>query len=292
MSRDYQRRRSVPVVDVADDALTDYPAYDTDEHSMYKAPDHAEITGQLISSANDFEVLQGQFNSLWMLVKDDIVAHQISTAQFSVLVASLPADTSNRYPDFLNPLKTIFSGVEDHDSLLPMVYYWHYLSFDMLDRVANSFNLVAVQREFNSYKNTVHLFRRRTTLIAFLENETTNRPCPSQFMKITKRFTWPETATLQLLEEFRLDYMALYELQPYSMILGFVEMTSHSFKVTWFIPDVMRHLLTMAHPEALINKYNMVGGEDRGETNLLVRVGLIHIIILCLCLVHRVSLIS
>ena len=274
MYRKNQRRRSVPVVDVADDALTDYRANDTDEHNMYKAPDHAEITGHLNkspSSANEFEVLQGQFNSLQKLVKYGMVTRHISTAQFSVLVASLSADTSNRYPNFLNPLKTTFSGVEDHESLLPMVFYWHYLSFDMLDHVANSFNLVAVQREFNSYKNTVHLFRRRTTLIAFLENETTKRPCPPQFVKMTEQFAWPETATLQLLEEFRVDYMAHYELQPYSMILGFVEMTSHSFKVTWFIPDVMRHLSTMAHPEALFNRYSLIDrvrGEGHAETNL------------------------
>ena len=199
-----------------------------------------------------------------------MVNQDISTAQFSDLVVSLPADTSNSHPAFLKPLITVLSRVVDHfESLGAMIYYWHYLSFDMLNHVANSFNLEAVQGKFDDFKNEVQRFRGRTTLAAFSVNETMKRVCPPQFREIITQFEWPETATLQLLEEFRVDYMAHFELRPYSMILGFVEKIepSHSFSVTWFIPGVVSPLLIGAPPEALIDRYSLVGkvrGEDRG----------------------------
>ena len=202
-------------------------------------------------------------------MKNSMVIHHISTAQFSDLVVSLPADTGNSHPAFLKPLKTVLSRVVDHfESLGAMIYYWHYLSFDMLDHVANSFDLVAVQGKFLNFKNEVNHFRGRKTLADFCKKET-KRVCPPQFREIITQFEWPETAMLQLLEEFRVDYMAHYELQPYSMILGFVEKIepSHSFSVTWFIPGVVSPLLIGAPPEALIDRYSILGkvrGEDYG----------------------------
>ena len=202
-------------------------------------------------------------------MKNSMVNQDISTAQFSDMVVSLPADTGNSHPAFLKPLKTVLLRVVDHfESLGAMIYYWHYLSFDMLDHVANSFDLEAVQGKFDDFKNEVQRFRGRTTLAAFSVNET-KRVCPPRFREIITQFEWPETATLQRLEEFRVDYMAHYQLQPYSMILGFVEKIepSHSFSVTWFIPGVVSPLLIGAPPEALIDRYSILGkvrGEDYG----------------------------
>ncbi|CAI8056614.1 hypothetical protein GBAR_LOCUS30851, partial [Geodia barretti] len=52
-------------------------------------------------------------------------------------------------------------------------------------------------------------------------------------------------------------FLRNYQLNCFSMILGFVEMIepSHSFNVTWFIPHVVTKLLTSPLPEALTTQY-------------------------------------
>ena len=191
-----------------------------------------------------------------------MVLRHITTAQFSALVTCLSADKANNYPAFLKPLGTLlFNVVHHYESLGAMIYYWHYLSYHMLDYLSESLNLEDVQEQFQEYKDEVHMFKKQTTLIAFSKTEKIKRVCPPCFKEIVTQFLWPDTATLELLEEFRNDYLRHYDLHSYSMILGFVELLepSHFVSVTWFVPRVVAVSLMGASPESLKKRYSIVG---------------------------------
>lgn len=187
-----------------------------------------------------------------------MASHGITTPQFSAMVISLSADKNNNHPAFLKPLATVLLKViHNLESLGAMIYYWHYLCYDMLKYlVLSSFNLHDVQMPFEVYETKINTFRRQTTMVAFCDTEIRMRVCPPQYVEIVTQFQWSENDTLQRLEEFRMDYLRHYHLHDYSMILGFVERmeTKHSFSVTWFIPHVIAASVTEL-PEQLVDQY-------------------------------------
>jgi hypothetical protein len=198
------------------------------------------------------------FNSLRELIKCRMVSHNVTITQFSDVVTSLSADTSGDYSAFLKPLETVLFKVIHHlESLGAMMYYWHYLSYDMLEHVALQLNLDGVEPEMQSFKEDAEEFRRCTTMAAFSQTEKMKRVCPPLYSEIVTKLQWSETDTLRRLEEFRMAFLRNYQLNSFSMILGFVAMIepSHSFNVTWFIPHVVTKVLTSPLPESLTTQY-------------------------------------
>ena len=188
-----------------------------------------------------------------------MVSHNVSITQFSELVSSLSADTNNNHSAFLKPLGTVLFKVVHHfESLGAMIYYWHYLSYDMLEHIGLGLNLDGIQPEFQKFKEDIQAFRRQTTMAAFSQTEKMKRVCPPLYSELVTQFLWSETDTLQRLEEFRLDYLRNYQLHGYSMILGFVEMMESSFTVTWFIPQVVIASLGSPLPEEFATQYSAV----------------------------------
>ena len=187
-----------------------------------------------------------------------MASHGITTPKFSAMVISFSADKNNNHPAFLKPLATVLLKViHNLESLGAMIYYWHYLCYDMLKYLAlSSFNLHDVQMPFEIYETKINKFRRQTTMVAFCDTEIRRRVCPPQYVEIVTQFQWSETDTLQRLEDFRMDYLRHYHLHSYSMILGFVERmeTEHSFSVIWFVPHVIAASLTEL-PEQLVDQY-------------------------------------
>ena len=204
------------------------------------------------------ESLEKHFNSLRELVKCRMVSHNVTITQFSDVVTSLSADTNGDYSAFLRHLETVLLKVIHHlECLGAMIYYWHYLSYDMLEHVALRLNLDGVEPEMQRFKEDAEEFRRCTTMAAFSQTEKMKRVCPPLYFEIVTKFQWSETDTLRRLEEFRMAFLRNYQLNSFSMILGFVEMIepSHSFNVTWFIPHVVTKLLTSPLPESLTTQY-------------------------------------
>ena len=191
-----------------------------------------------------------------------MVMQRVTTAQFSALVTCLSADKANNYPAFLKQLGALlFNVVHHYESLGAMIYYWHYLSYHMLDYLSESLNLEDVQEQFQEYKDEVHIFQRQTTLVEICQTETIKRVCPPCYTEIVTQFLWPDTAILERLEDFRNDYLKHYDLHSYSMILGFVELVepSHTFRVTWFVPGIISDSLIGAVPESLNEQYTTTG---------------------------------
>lgn len=209
--------------------------------------------------------MQKRFNSLRELAGLSMASHRITTAQFSALVTSLSADKCNNHSAFLKQLKTVLTKVVHRfEALGAMIYYWHYLSYDMLEHVAATFNLKDVLNEFQQFKAEMSVFRKKTKMADFVQTETERRICPPGYTVILIQFNWVENdvnATLEHLEEFRHDYLDHHQLHGYSMILGFVEVKKlpYSYVVTWFTPGVLLDSLPETIPGELKKKYSIIG---------------------------------
>ena len=183
-------------------------------------------------------------------------------------MTSLPADTENAHPEFLKGLESVLSQVVDHFELLgAMIYYWHYLCYDLLDHMTSTFNLDDVQAELQVYRIDVQHFQQQTTLVEFCGTETMKRVCPPEFSELVTELLWPDTIKLERVEEFRKEYLQIYHFHNYCMILGFVQLIepSNAFRIHWFVPASATGTLKESNPEQLIERHNICRLEIAGE---------------------------
>ena len=120
-------------------------------------------------------------------------------------------------------------------------FYWNYLAYDLLDYLIRElakkhdfFLTVAV--EMSMYKKDLHEFRKRTKLVQFCQADPNplDEDPPPGFRKMVVKFDWPQTKTLEDVENFRRQYARCYDLQTCAMMLNSIR--TGSFTVTWFIP--------------------------------------------------------
>ena len=125
--------------------------------------------------------------------------------------------------------------------------YWSYLSYHLLEQLIEELNLEerafdAVAAEMAVYVKDLHKFMGEMTLDLYCQAEPyTSEDPPPEFRKLVVRFDWPQTATLQDVENFRIRYARCYDLQTCAMMLNSIG--TGSFTVTWFIPTAVVKLL-------------------------------------------------
>ena len=114
-------------------------------------------------------VSRTKFEIRWIFIlkiinKNVIVSHNchaystccISTAQVSIYITSLSADKNNLHVNFLKPLETVLLRVIDHFELLgAVIYYWHYICYDLLGHMVRTLNLNDTERELERYNSHV-----------------------------------------------------------------------------------------------------------------------------------------
>ena len=130
---------------------------------------------------------------------------------------------------------------EDHWELFGMLnFYWNYLSPDLLDQlleelVQKESAFKGIGKEMEKYKTDLLKFRQCTTLKLFCQADTrTECDPPPDFRKIVTKHDWPNTVTLEYVEQFRQQYAQAYNLHKCAMMLNRIR--PGSFTVTWFVP--------------------------------------------------------
>ena len=121
---------------------------------------------------------------------------------------------------------------EDHWELFGMLnLYWNYLSPDLLDQLLKELILkessfLAIGEEMEKYKTDLQNFRQRTTLKLFCQADTsTECEPPPGFQKMVIKHEWPDTVTLEDVEQFRQRYA-----RPYAYSLQTCAIMLHSIK--------------------------------------------------------------
>ena len=68
-------------------------------------------------------------------------------------------------------------------------------------------------------------------------------------------FEWPESVTLEVVEEFREEYASQYNLRECAMMIA--QVRSGSFIITWFIPESVADKLKAKVPRAILKKFSV-----------------------------------
>ena len=215
----------------------------------------------IVPVAESIAILEKKFQCLRELTKRRMETHQISLEQVAEYVTSLPFDTENMHPELLKSLGTVLYQVADHFELLgAMIYYWHYLCYDLLDDMTRTFKLDEVHNVLQVYKRDVQRFLEQTTLVEFCQTEKMKRVCPPKFTELVTEFSWPTTVKLERVEQFRRDYLRTYHLLDYAMILAFAQFIEPSriFRVHWFVPASVTRILQESPPDDFIDWYKIL----------------------------------
>ena len=104
----------------------------------------------------------------------------------------------------------------------------NYLAYHLLDYIASSFDLMEVNEKMQQYKSNLQKFRMKTPLTLFYNVVRKRRMRPSaNFQEMVGEFEWPENVTLEVVEQFRQEYVAHYNLHKCTMIVAEVCPASH-----------------------------------------------------------------
>ena len=136
------------------------------------------------------------------------------------------------------------SKSQDHLELFTQLnFYWNYLSFGLLhglidELFAKRNEFTEVQKEMEEYKQDMQKFKKNTKLVLFCQVDYSmlaiNQPCdlPPGFSKMVTEHKWPQTVTLQDVEEFRKRFLLTLRLPECAMVVNRIQ--EGCFKITWF----------------------------------------------------------
>ena len=179
-----------------------------------------------------------------------------------MLTAILSVDEHKK---FLEEKHKVLCECNDHWQLFGKLnLYWNYLACDLLDELIEELTVKnksfeSIAREMAAYKEDLQSFRKRTTLELFclaVPNKLPNPP-PDFKIMVTKH-NWPNTITLEAVEEFRKCFFRPFNLPKCAiMVHGII---IGSFEVTWFVfmPDTVIEMLKMTTGKiSVFRQYNV-----------------------------------
>ena len=181
--------------------------------------------------------LEKRFKNMKKLTREGLEKHQVSVKAVVESLTDLSADDMPDHKMFLQSnLQVLFDADNHYELFGSMNFYWGYLSYHLLDHLIQEFKIDNLKEEMKAYKQDIHEFIRRTSLVTFCQLQKRRRVDPPPgFRKVIAEHHWPDTVTLEVVEAFRQEYACEYGLRKCAMMLVSCEIGS--FLVTWFVPE-------------------------------------------------------
>ena len=209
--------------------------------------------------------LEKRFNALKKSTRECLERLQVPVKRVADSLTSLPADDVDEHKQFLESHLSALYHADDHSELFgTMNFHWNYQNPQLLDHLIREFNLEGVRGEMKTYKEDLHLFRKKTPLKLFCQSQKKKRiKPPPDFRDVVAEFDWPDDVTLEVVEEFRQEYADHYSLYKCAMMLAVLLIGS--FIITWFIPDSIVEKLKVKVPASILKSYSVAKLEIAGE---------------------------
>ena len=171
----------------------------------------------------------------------------------------------DEHKEFLKKQHKVLRKCDDHWELFgELNLYWNPFTCDLLDELIEE--LVEKNEEFESiasemaaYKEHMQEFRKCTALKLFcLAVPHTNDKPPPGYRKMVTKHNWPDTITLEDVEEFRKGFINTFNLKQWAMIV--YRICTGSFEVTWFvlIPDFVIEIMKNSTAKIAVFQHNNV----------------------------------
>ena len=180
-------------------------------------------------------------------------------------LTDLRADDKPDHNVFLQDSLHIMFRAENHFELYGILNsYWDYLAYHLLDHLIREFSIRKVKGEMEEYKIDLHRFRRATPLKLFCQAQRRRRRRPpAEFREMVAEFEWPDTVSLEVVEDFRQEYESHYSLRECAMML--VSMSIGSFVITWIVPESIVESLKTKLPEKLFKRHSVTKLQIAGD---------------------------
>ena len=192
----------------------------------------------------DIKQFEKRFNQLKQRCVENLQKRSVPVRKVVQTLTDLPADDIDEHKMFLErKLKDLYEA-PDHDMLIGQLSLnMNYLSYHLLDFLANEFDLGEVKPEMELYKSDLKQFRMRTPLKLFCKTQKRFVEPPQDFQKVIAKFSWPSDGdvTLEDVEQFRERYACHYRLRNFAIMI--FQVHPGSFIVTWVVPiSIIRKL--------------------------------------------------
>ena len=180
-------------------------------------------------------------------------------------LTDLGADNKPEHKVFLQGNLHIMFRAENHFELYGILnFYWDYLAYNLLDHLIREFSIREVKGEMEEYKIDLKRFRRATPLKLFYQAQRRRRRRPpAEFREMAVEFDWPDTVTLEVVEDFRQAYESHYSLRECAMML--VSLSIGSFVITWIVPESIIESLKTKLPEKLFKRHSVTKLQIAGD---------------------------
>lgn len=174
---------------------------------------------------------------------------------------------------FINEKHKALFQSKDHLELFGSLnFYWNYLAYDLLDHLIKElaksrkyFGTVA--SEMTVYKRDIREFMDQMTLELYCQAETFSADDPpAGFRRITVRFDWPKTDTLEKVDQFRRQFALFYNFNICAMILD--TCSSEPCVVVWFIHAPLVEVLRKRRALNLFQEFNVIRFEIHNSSEV------------------------
>ena len=208
---------------------------------------------------------EGRFNKLKRECRESLQKKRVHVSEVVDALTDLPADDIDEHKQFLESNISVYYQANDHAELIGQLSFnMNYLSYHLLDYMANTFQLDEVKGKMNTYKSDLRQFRMQTSLTLFCRAQKRRRiRLTAEFREMVAEFDWPEDVTLEVVEQFREEYTSKHNLRECAMMVA--QVRPGSFIVTWFIPESVVEKLKGKVPRAILKKYSVIKLEIAGS---------------------------
>ena len=212
---------------------------------------------------SEIEGFNRRFNSMKESTIDCLEKCNITCIWMVFILTSIV--TFDMHKAYLDEKCEDLEKCESHLKLFIMLnFYWNYLSCDLFHQLIKELTWKDKSFESIAGKMVVYIkdlqeFRKRTTLKLFCQAVPyTNKDPPPGFRKMVNTHKWPDTITLEHVENFRKRFINTFNLQQCAMIVNSIR--TGSFEVTWFvlIPDTVIEILKKSTSKiSVFQQYNV-----------------------------------
>ena len=209
-------------------------------------------------------LLDRRFTSLKNTIRKCVEKRKMQVKEVAdVLTSLLPDEDDYRKMFTVNHVSALFNASNVAEQFGIMNSHWSYLYPSLLDHLVRRLDLQDVEGHMKKYKSDLFQFRKNTPLTLFCQTQKRRHvDPPPNFRKMVAEFDWPQNVTLEVVEQFRLEYADSYNLHVCAMMLAKVR--PGSFVVTWFVPKSVIQKLKTNVPRAILKKYFAVKLEVAG----------------------------
>ena len=205
-----------------------------------------------------------RFNELKKAARECLVKRKISVEQVVDSLTSMPSDDIDEHKQFLKEnMSDLYQSVDIPELIGKLsILQWDYLSYQLLEYLIKEFGL-EVEREMEVYKLDLQRFRQKTPLALFCQcHKRRRKKPPEDFEEMVAEFDWPHEVTLEVVEQFRQEFIYHYKLRDCAMMLA--KILPGSFIITWFIPESIVKKLKEDIPHRILKKYTVINLQIAG----------------------------